>query len=363
MVGATTTATATATATGTDSGPSLPMNQLSSSSPPPTHQESTESPVAEVQAQAPAAAMQPFVPGQCLFCPTSSPTFEESVQHMRKCHGLFIPYEDRLAVDLETLFKYLHLVIYGYRECIHCGTERATVQAVQQHMMGKGHCRFGVEEEDSEFAEFYDFTDSEKGDDEVGERDEEVEGNGDDNDDNGKQREEERARSRKPVLADEDSIRLPSGRIISRHYSSSSVAAGPPSSSSSSSSSNLRRRIRGSNNNNASSSRLEYVPEAQTRQQSSSSSSTDNQSEDTRLLLLSKREKRVAYQLANLSANDRTSLMHLPPAQQRALLLTQQRQEERIQKAERRRQGKIDRKGNKNLYAYWHTETPVYQCG
>ena len=58
---------------------------------------------------------------------------------MQKSHGLFIPHHQHLAVDLETLFRYLHLVIFGYRECIQCGTERATIQAVQQHMIGKGH--------------------------------------------------------------------------------------------------------------------------------------------------------------------------------------------------------------------------------
>jgi pre-60S factor REI1 len=64
-----------------------------------------------------------------------------------------------------------------------------------------------------------------------------------------------------------------------------------------------------------------------------------------------------------MSANDRSSLMHLPTSQQRALLATQHRQADKMQKEESRRRTKIDRKGNKNLYAYWHTETPVYQCG
>jgi pre-60S factor REI1 len=344
MVGATTTTTTTATAV----GPSLPMNLSqhpeTTGSTSSSHQESIDSPK---------LTMQPFVPGQCLFCPISSPSFDESVIHMRKSHGLFVPHEQRLAVDLETLFKYLHLVIFGYRECLHCGTERTTVQAVQQHMTGKGHCRFDISEEDSEFAEFYDFSSAEE--------DEDIDEDGDEDDEDdidGRRREEKAtsSSSRKPVLADEDSIRLPSGKIISRH--SSSAPAGP---SSSLSSNHLRRRTRAT----PTSSRLEYTLAPEESPEDKGTSDTKASESDTRLL--SKREKReranVAYQMANMSANDRNSLVHLPASQQRALLLTQQRQEERVQKAERRRQGKIDRKGNKNLYAYWHTETPVYQCG
>lgn len=110
--------------------------------------ESTESPV---------TVMQPFTPGQCLLCPVFSSNFTDSVMHMQKSHGLFIPDRKHLVVDIETLFEYLHLVIFGYRECIQCGKSKATVQAIQQHMTGKGHCKFDISEPDSEFADFYDF--------------------------------------------------------------------------------------------------------------------------------------------------------------------------------------------------------------
>ncbi|KAF6795459.1 Cytoplasmic 60S subunit biogenesis factor [Colletotrichum sojae] len=286
-----------------------------------------------------------FTPGQCLFCPKPSTSFEESVAHMQKAHGLFIPYQQHLIVDLETFFKYLHLVIFEYRECIHCGTERATVQAVQQHMTGKGHCRFDVLEGDSEFAEFYDFSKSED-DDESG-----SEGEEDD--------EEEQAAPKSPsrtpvaVTVDEDSLRLPSGKIISRQSPSQS---GPTFS-------QLRRRTRNP------ASRLEYSPlDADEEEENSASGKEEGHgSGDPGMQVLSKREKRdrtmVAHQLANMSKNDRSALMHLPTSQQRAILATQHRHEEKVQKEERRRQAKVDRKGNKNLYAYWATETPVYQCG
>ncbi|KAF6837491.1 Cytoplasmic 60S subunit biogenesis factor [Colletotrichum plurivorum] len=288
-----------------------------------------------------------FTPGQCLFCPKPSTNFEENVAHMQKAHGLFIPYQQHLIVDLETFFKYLHLVIFEYRECIHCGTERATVQAVQQHMTGKGHCRFNVLEGESEFAEFYDFSGPEY-DDESGSEDEE--------DENEEEQAAPRSPSRTPVAVavavDEDSLRLPSGKIISRQSPSQS---GPTFS-------QLRRRTRNS------ASRLEYSPpDADEEEESASGKEEGHSSGDPGMQVLSKREKRdramVAHQLANMSKNDRNALMHLPTSQQRAILATQHRHEEKVQKEERRRQAKVDRKGNKNLYAYWATETPVYQCG
>lgn len=257
---------------------------------------------------------------------------------MQKSHGIFVPYQQNLKVDLETLVRYLHLVIFGYRECIQCGTERTTVQGVQQHMTGKGHCNFDLSE-DSEFSEFYNFSEPE------GDTESEIE-----SDDSERNREEAVASSsRKPPLADADSIRLPSGKIISKQ---SSAQAGP-------SLTQLRRRIR-----TAAPQLTSSLAEADD-EEGSGREQLDSIMRDTQLL--SKREKReratVTYQLANMSANDRNALMHLPTSQQRAILAAQHRHAEKVQKVESRRQGRIDRKGNKNLYAYWHTETPVYQCG
>ena len=211
-------------------------------------------------------------------------------------------------------------------------------------MTGKGHCKFDISEPDSEFAEFYNF--AEPGD----EAESVIDGDGDSD-----ERDQEetgtgwgRKSSPKPQLADGDSIRLPSGKIISRQ---SSAQAGP-------SFTQLRRRTR------PLASQLEY---SLAERDSEDGSGKDEHSGVRDMRLLSKREKRekatVTYQLANMSANDRTSLMHLPTSEQRSILAAQHRHEEKVQKEERRRQGKIDRKGNKNLYAYWNTETPVYQCG
>ncbi|KAI1063948.1 hypothetical protein LB506_005808 [Fusarium annulatum] len=277
-----------------------------------------------------APAPQSFTPGQCLFCPSVYPTLAESIAHMQTSHGLFVPYKQHLLVDLETLFRYLHLVIYEYRECIHCGTSRATVQAVQQHMMGKGHCKFDVSE-GSEFADFYDFSHQDRHtEDKV--LDEDVEE---------KFESDEVKPDRKPLQVDQDSIRLPSGRLISKK-----------------SSAQVRERRRTPR------SQLEY---SSVEVDEEIPMHDEHAPGDCDTRLLSRRERRqkatVTYQLANMSAGDRSALMHLSASEQRSLIAAQHRFTEKIQKEESRRQRRIDRKGNKNLYAYWHTETPVYQCG
>lgn len=332
-----TTTTSTTTTTTTAELSTLPMSLASS-----PQNNSTSTPTQE-STDSPDSTMPQFIPEQCLFCSKLSSDFSDSMAHMRKSHGLFIPHQQHLAVDLEALFRYLHLIIFGYRECIKCGTDRATVQAVQQHMTGKGHCNFDTSEEDSEFAEFYDFSEPEA----------EVESDSGGEGDEKNQEEAIASSSRTPLPVGQDSIRLPSGKIISRQ---SSAPAGP-------SPTQLRRRAR------TYASRLEHtlIEDDDEKEEEGVSGQEEPGPgvHDTRLL--SRREKReretVTYQMASMSANDRNSLVHLPPSQQRAILAAQFRHVIKVQKEERRRQSKVDRKGNKNLYAYWHTETPVYQCG
>jgi pre-60S factor REI1 len=206
-------------------------------------------------------------------------------------------------------------------------------------MIGKGHCKFDISEQDSEFAEFYDLSEPEDN------AESDNEGDGDERN----QEETAKSSSRKPLLADEDSIRLPSGKIISRR---SSAQAGP-----SFTQLYCRTRILAS--------QQEHSLVEPDDEEGSSKEELDSDIRDTRLL--SRREKReratVTYQLTNMSANDRNGLMHLSTSQQRSIMATQHRHAEKVQKEERRKQSKIERKGNKNLYAYWATETPIYQCG
>ncbi len=55
-----------------------------------------------------------FNPAQCLFCNDIESSFDDNLAHMIKRHGLFIPYKNNLAVDLETLIAYFHLIIFTY---------------------------------------------------------------------------------------------------------------------------------------------------------------------------------------------------------------------------------------------------------
>lgn len=94
-----------------------------------------------------------FAPGKCLFCSQESDMLDDNMIHMAEAHSFSIPFQDCLAVDFETVVEYLHFIIYSYRECICCGTQRGTVEGVQQHMVAKGHCRFDVSPDTEEFYE------------------------------------------------------------------------------------------------------------------------------------------------------------------------------------------------------------------
>ena len=97
--------------------------------------------------------LEEYITGECLFCPEFFDGLEPSLTHMTTSHGFTVPFQDCLAVDIETVLDYMHFVINGYRECICCGTQRGSVAAVQQHMFAKGHCRFDINDETEEFYE------------------------------------------------------------------------------------------------------------------------------------------------------------------------------------------------------------------
>ncbi len=47
---------------------------------------------------------------------------------MGKFHGLSIPDKSRLVVDVETFLAYIHLIVFGYFECLYCGVQRRTAE-------------------------------------------------------------------------------------------------------------------------------------------------------------------------------------------------------------------------------------------
>lgn len=82
-------------------------------------------------------------PSTCIFCNKESDTMESSLEHMSSHHSFFIPDID-YVVDVEGLVSYLgervgqgHLCCW----CGHLGRQFPTTEAVQKHMLDKGHCK------------------------------------------------------------------------------------------------------------------------------------------------------------------------------------------------------------------------------
>jgi pre-60S factor REI1 len=268
-----------------------------------------------------------YDPAQCLFCNQSHSTLDDNVIHMQKMHGLFIPEPSRLLVEVETLINYCYLVISGYYECLYCGTQRSSAEAVQQHMMAKGHCKIDISREESEFRDFYDFT-SDHGD---GSGGEEADG-----------REPKTVAFTSLVQPTDRSLRLPSGKILSHR----SAPKPPP-----------QRRT--GHPEHETEGRPE--PGLEGPQPPLSQPIPDigvRSGASTALTRAEKRDLSFASQLARLRPSDRSSLLHLPTSQQRALLATQKKQIESARKAERQMQSRVERMGNKTLMKHFVPDTP-----
>jgi pre-60S factor REI1 len=98
----------------------------------------------------------------CLFCKHSSPTLKANLRHMSIDHSFYIP-DIEYLVDLEGLIKYLGEKISVGWVCLNCNGSGKTFhscEAVQDHMRSLGHCKLAYddEEQEEEFADFYDFT-------------------------------------------------------------------------------------------------------------------------------------------------------------------------------------------------------------
>jgi hypothetical protein len=96
-------------------------------------------------------------PTRCLFCSLVSQDLEANIEHMSSQHGLFIPSPDRTS-DLESFLDYLGIIVFEYNECLYCGLEKSTVDAVQTHMRDKGHCKLYLSTE-SELLAFWELSD------------------------------------------------------------------------------------------------------------------------------------------------------------------------------------------------------------
>lgn len=242
-----------------------------------------------------------FVPDQCLFCGESCGTFESSMDHMRKTHGLIIPYQNHLTVDLETLVWFMHLVIHGYHECISCGKHRRTAEAVQHHMVAKGHCRPNLS---SDIAEFYTDLPPE-------------------------------LTSRENIAnMDEESMRLSSGKILT-HRSQMQTQHAPN-----------RHRIQPTSS-------AEQLP----------SSSTVSQLGSGALERKDRKAAALDLQLARMSVNDQQSLAHLPTSEQRSLLATRKKQLDKARREEIRARSRVESMGNQTLMKHFKNDVPGPKLG
>lgn len=99
----------------------------------------------------------------CLFCPHHSVTLEENVKHMMRSHSFFIP-DLEYVVDLKGLVMYLCEKVGMGNMCLYCndkGKSFFSLEAVQSHMVDKGHTKMNYEGDAVlEYADFYDFSSS-----------------------------------------------------------------------------------------------------------------------------------------------------------------------------------------------------------
>ncbi|KAK3680999.1 c2h2 finger domain-containing protein [Podospora appendiculata] len=287
-----------------------------------------------------------FDSSQCLFCNTVNSDVNDNLEHMLKTHGLFIPDKDRLVVDIETLITYFHLVIFGDFECLYCSTQRSTAQAAQQHMMGKGHCKFDLSDEDSEFRNFYDHVSSEgeDDDDDSDEASDTAELSGDDD-----ERSKVSVKVRKPAFVQptDTTLRLASGKLLSHRTARQSRP---------------RHHRPETGDAEAHLEHGKYTPSsASTLSHQPTSGPNSTVQEAAHPTAMTKSEKRADFtsrQLVQLRAADRQSLMHLSTAEQRAVLATQKKQTDKGRRAERAMQRRVERMGNKTLMMHFKPDVP-----
>ena len=105
----------------------------------------------------------PILHNDCLFCPHHSASLTKNLRHMTLEHSFFIP-DAEYVVDLKGLLTYLGEKVSQGLICLWCNDRGKTfysVQAVQQHMQDKGHCKMLHEGEAlAEYVDFYDYSSS-----------------------------------------------------------------------------------------------------------------------------------------------------------------------------------------------------------
>ena len=272
----------------------------------------------------------------CLFCHHPSPSLEANLTHMFRAHGFLIPHLDRLLVDLETFLAYLQSIIEDDAQCIHCFTQRASGEAVRQHMLGKpGHCGIEVGEGD-ELGEFYgseEDEEGEEGEDQDGDSDSSLQSDG--------------KGVESFVRLDDGSVRLASGRIVSNRNATRSRPG---------------HRYQRQTTPPSTKSNLEDGPTS-TPSPSSSPQRLTATSLSHPLPNQTPLQSRHELALSHMRHSDRTALTHLPQAQQRALLATQRQQASSADRAQQAMKASVGQKGNKTLMKYFKPKVPKRKNG
>lgn len=286
-----------------------------------------------------------FTPTQCLFCNAASPDFESNLSHMSKNHSLFIPAAIdngslALAVDLETLVRYMHLVVYTYHECLLCHTQRQTANAVQQHMTGKGHCRVDLEDGGSEFRDFYErpragHAESESSGEETSDSDSE----------DAEDAEASLAGDAAPLRLREGNLLLSSGKVLShrsapapKHHRPLAETQRP-----------TRRGALAAASSNTESPTPPREDRAGPSEPTAEAPAANTGQALTRLERRAEANNRstLSVAMARMSLSDRAALAHLPASEQRAVVLRQFKQQDRARHESRRFWSKVELRGNK----------------
>ena len=105
----------------------------------------------------------PILNNNCLFCSHHSASMMKNLKHMSLEHSFFIP-DAEYVIDMKGLLTYLGEKVSQGFMCLWCNDRGKTfysVQAAQQHMQDKGHCKMLHEGEAlAEYTDFYDYSSS-----------------------------------------------------------------------------------------------------------------------------------------------------------------------------------------------------------
>ena len=97
----------------------------------------------------------------CLFCNSKFSVVTESIDHMHKSHGLFIPFSNHI-ISFDALLIYLGEKVGIGHVCVYCNQRFSSTLAVQAHMKEKSHCKMRLDndEDEEEYSDYFEFPES-----------------------------------------------------------------------------------------------------------------------------------------------------------------------------------------------------------